>query len=177
MVIGSNTHFMNPECVVCRKSLGKSRVWKQREGSLCRRCKRDLETLASASPGQTTGRDKFPFRFSLFEKFEDLKRAEEIWNKPISELTRAELDWGDAVMKRILSQQSPRGRKADADYERIERLLIRLALRGKPRPSYGQIAELVLSPGIEKSYQRDRIVQALKRRRRADQLPSPPLPG
>jgi hypothetical protein len=144
MVILPKACFMNPECVVCRKSLGKGRVWKQREDPLCRRCKRDFETLARATARRTTGRDRFPFRFGLFERSEDLERAEEIRNKPISELTRAEHDWVDAVMKRILSQRSPRGRKADADYERIERLLVRLALTEKPRPSYGQTTELLL---------------------------------
>jgi hypothetical protein len=104
-----------------------------------------------------------------------LARAEEIWNKSASELTSAEREWVDGVMTSILRYQSPRGRKADAYYEWIERLLVRLALAGKPRPSYGQIAELLLPRNIGKFYQRDRNLQALKRRRRANQLQWPPL--
>jgi hypothetical protein len=166
---------MHPECVVCRKSLGKDRVWKQRQGSLCRKCKRDLENLARAAARQKMGRNRSSFRFSLFDDPEDLARAEEIWNKPTSELTSCEREWVDEVMRRMLCQRSPRGRKADAEHERIQKLLVRLALSGRPRPSYCQIAELLLSRNIEKSYQRGRTLQALKRRRKASQLPSPPV--
>jgi hypothetical protein len=165
---------MCPECVVCRKSLAKARVWKQRQGSLCRTCKKDLEKLAKAAARQLTGRTTSAFRFGLFDRPQDLARAEEIWNKPASELTSPERKWADAVMKLILRERSPRGRKADAEYERIERLLIRLALAGKPRPSYGQMADLLSPQSIEKSYRRDRVLQGIKRRRKAAQLPSPP---
>jgi hypothetical protein len=166
--------FRHPECVVCRKSLGKVHVWKQCQGSLCRRCKKDLENLAKAATRQRAGGNRLPFRFGLFKNSEDLARAEEIWNKSDSELTSAEREWADGVMNFILRPRSPRGRKADAEHERIERLLVRLAVAGKPRPSYGQIAELLMPLQIEKFYKRDRILQALKRRRRATQLKSPP---
>ncbi len=173
MVIRPGVAFRRPECVVCRKSLGKDRVWKQRQGSLCRKCKRDLENLAKAGTQRADG-NRLPFRFGLFDSPEDLARAEEIWNKCSSELTSGEREWVDGVMNFILRPQSPRGRKGDAENERIERLLVRLALVGKPRPSYGQIAELLMPRTIEKFYQRDRILQALKRRRIATQLQSPP---
>jgi hypothetical protein len=177
MTIRPEAFFMRPECVVCRKSLGKGRVWKQREGSLCQRCKRDLRKLARVA-GQLTSRKRSLFRFSLFDRPEDLARAEAIWNKPDSNLSNSERKWADGVMKIILCESSRRGRKADAEYERIERLLVRLALTGKPRPSYGQIADLLLTRTIEKGYRRDRILQALKRRKKAAQLPSPvSLPG
>jgi hypothetical protein len=174
MVTRPGTDFRHPECMVCRKSLGQDRVWKERRGSLCRRCKRDLENLAKAATRQSVGGNKLPFRFGLFNNSEDLARAEEIWNKPVSELTNTERGWVDAVMKFILRPKSPRGRKADPEHERIEKLLVRLALAGRPRPSYGQIAELLLPRNIEKFHQRDQILQALKRRRRATQLKSPP---
>lgn len=173
MTVHQEVFFMRPECVVCRKSLGKGRVWKEREGSLCRRCNRDLQKLAA---GQSTSRNGPPFRFSLFDRPKDLVRAEEIWNKPAPDLSGSEREWADGVMKIILCESSLRGRKAAAEHERIERLLVRLALTGKPRPSYGQIAELLLPQNIEKPYRRDRILQALKRRRKAVQLPPPPLP-
>jgi hypothetical protein len=168
---------MHPQCAVCRKSLGKHRVWKQRQGSLCLRCKRDLENLAKAGACQEKGANRSLFRFGLFDSPKDLAPAEEIWNKPSSELSSAERKWVDEVMRRILYQRSPRGRKADAEHERIEKLLVRLALAGKPRPSYGQIAELLLPRNVEKSYERDRTLQALKRRRKGAQLPSPPFPN
>lgn len=175
MMIRRKAFFMRPECVVCRKSLGKGRVWKQAKGSLCERCKRDLRKLEKAA-SHPTSRNRSRFRFGLFDRPEDLARAEEIWNKPDSDLSSSEREWSDGVMRTILCEISPRGRRADAEHERIERLLVRLALRGKPRPSYGQIAEALLPQSIEKSYRRDRILQALKRRRKAAQLPSPPTP-
>ena len=180
MVIRPRTCFRHPECVICRKSLGKGRVWKQLQGSVCRRCKNGLENLAKAGERQKACAKRLPFRFGLFNGPEDSARAEEIWNKPLSELTSAEREWADGVMNLMLKQRSPRGRKAHAELKRIEMLLVRLALAGKPRPSYGQIAELLLPNVSPPAYvqtekpQRDRIVQALKRRRKAAQLPSPP---
>ena len=165
---------MNPECAACRKVLGKDRVWKQRQGSLCGRCRRDLEKLAEAAACQATVGNRSLFRFGLFDTPEGLAHAEEIWNKPGSELSSGEREWVDEVMGHILRQRSPRGRKADAEHERIEKLLVRLALAGKPRPSYGQIATLLLPRNVEKSYERDRTLQALKRRRKVTQFPSPP---
>lgn len=175
IVTRPRTDFRHPECAVCRKALSKDRIWKERQGSLCRKCKRDLKNLAKAAARQKTGGNRSPFRFGLFDGPDDLARAEEIWNKPISELASAERKWADEVMRLLLCQRSSRGRKANAEHERIEQLLVRLALSGRPRPSYGQIAELLLSRNVEKSYQRDRVLQALKRRRKAAQLPSPPF--
>ncbi len=183
MVIRPGTHFFEPECVICRNSFGKGRTWRQDRGSLCPRCKRDLERLEKAAARQKAGAKRFRFRFGLFDRPEDSARAEEILNKPDSELTAVEREWVHELMKRILREGSPRGRKADAEFERIERLLVRLQIAGKPRPSYGQIAELLPPKSSQPRYaltqrpQRDRILQALKRRRKAALLQPPPPPG
>jgi hypothetical protein len=165
---------MRPECMVCRKAFGKGRIWKEAKGSICRRCKRDLESFVKQTTRHKASGKRLRFRFGLFDNTDDSARAEEIWNKPIPELTSAERDWLHGVMNFILRTRSARGRKADAEHERIERLLVRLALAGKPRPSYGQIAELLLRGNIDKRYKRDQVLKAMKRRRTA-KLQSPPL--
>src|ERR1700692_4359829 len=98
MVIRPGTDFRHPECMVCRKSLSKSRIWKECQGSLCRRCKADLEKLAKDAARQNDAGIRLPFRFGLFDGGEDLARAEDIWTKPASELTKAECEWVDGVM-------------------------------------------------------------------------------
>ena len=97
--------------------------------------------------------------------------AVKLFEKPYSSWTKKQRDWLDMVYKRLFP--SPRGRKAEPDYDDMfyEREMARVfGAKGSKIPSYTELASRIVGFGDR----RQRVIRGFQRRKKAQRLPDPP---